>query len=98
MDERRTDGKEPDFFQTAVAGTPPETTSHAERIALVIGSGGKGQTYLYWNGDQLFQLPVSYWVDLGWINSPGYRDGVAGPSLHGVWSVMQLILTLFRRS
>ncbi len=77
MDERRTDGKGPDFFQTAVAGTLPETTSHAERIALVIGSGGKGQTYLYWNEDQLFQLPVSYWVDLGWINSPGYRDGVA---------------------
>jgi hypothetical protein len=32
---------------------------------------------LFWDGDQLFQLPVSYWTDLGWVNSPGYRDGTA---------------------
>jgi predicted CXXCH cytochrome family protein len=37
-----------------------------------------GQTYLYWKDNLLFQLPVSYWVDLGtWVNSPGYRDGTA---------------------
>jgi hypothetical protein len=42
----------------------------------VIGSGRKGQTYLYWgDNDQLFQLPVSYWTALGsWVNSPGYGD------------------------
>jgi hypothetical protein len=45
---------------------------------IVIGSGRKGQTYLYWKADRLFQLPVSYWVDLqSWVNSPGYRDGVS---------------------
>ena len=66
------------FFQTAVTGIPPDTTSRTERFDLVIGSGGKGQTYLYWKGDQLFQLPVTYWTELGqWVNSPGYRDGVA---------------------
>jgi hypothetical protein len=66
------------FFQTAVSGIPPDTTSRSERFDLVIGSGGKGQTYLYWKGDQLFQLPVTYWTELGqWVNSPGYRDGVA---------------------
>ncbi len=65
------------FFQTAVHGIPPYTTERTERFGLVIGSGGKGQTYLFWKGDQLFQLPVSYWNELGWVNSPGYRDGVA---------------------
>ncbi len=65
------------FFQTAVEGVAPYSESHTERFGLVIGSGGKGQTYLYWRGDGLFQLPVSYWKDLGWVNSPGYRDGVA---------------------
>jgi hypothetical protein len=77
MDEQRTDGKEAEFFQTAVAGTAPHTNTRTERIGVVVGSGGKGQTYLYWNEEQLFQLPVSYWRDLGWVNSPNYRDGLA---------------------
>ena len=77
MDEQHADGKEDTFLQTAVAGTPPHTNSRSERIAFVIGSGEKGQTYLYWSDDQLFQLPVSYWAKLGWVNSPGYRDGFA---------------------
>jgi hypothetical protein len=63
-------------FQAAVMGIPPDTTSRTERFDLVIGSGGKGQTYLYWKGSELFQLPVTYWTELGqWVNSPGYRDG-----------------------
>ena len=78
MDEKKNlDDKEDSFFQTAMAGQPPHTTSRSERIAVVVGSGEKGQTYLYWNEDQLFQLPVSYWTRLGWVNSPGYRDGFA---------------------
>lgn len=66
------------FYQTAVVGTGADTTSRTERIAIVVGSGRKGQSFLYWAGDQLFQLPVSYWTSLGrWINSPGpaYVDG-----------------------
>jgi hypothetical protein len=73
----RMEEKAGSFFQTAVQGIPPYTTDRTERFGLVIGSGGKGQTYLFWKGDQLFQLPVSYWSELGWVNSPGYRDGVA---------------------
>lgn len=73
----RMDEKNHGFFQTAVQGIPPYTTERTERFDLVIGSGGKGQTYLFWKGDQLFQLPISYWTELGWVNSPGYRDGVA---------------------
>src|SRR5271169_980887 len=65
------------FFQTAVEGTAPFIGSRTERFAFVVGSGGKGQTYLFWKGDDLFQLPVSYWTELGWVNSPGYRDGQA---------------------
>ena len=70
--EARNDG----FFQTGVLGTPPDTISLSERFDLVIGSGRKGQTYLYWNrDDQLFQLPVSYWTEVAsWVNSPGYGD------------------------
>jgi len=73
----RMEAKDDDFFQTAVQGVSPYTTSRTERFGLVVGSGGKGQTFLYWNNDLLFQLPVSYWSEVGWVNSPGYRDGVA---------------------
>jgi hypothetical protein len=65
------------FYQTAVLGTPPDTASLSRRFDFVIGSGRKGQTYLYWGeNDRLFQLPVSYWTERGkWVNSPGYEDG-----------------------
>ncbi|MEP7106528.1 MAG: multiheme c-type cytochrome [Ferruginibacter sp.] len=40
---------------------------------IVIGSGTKGQTYLYWYGNSLFQLPISYYKPLNtWCNSPGF--------------------------
>ena len=72
-------GAKPDgFYQRAVSTTPPSSASRSERVEVVVGSGRRGQTYLYWKGDQLFQLPVSYWTALAtWINSPGYRDGEA---------------------
>jgi Cytochrome c554 and c-prime len=70
--------KESGFYETAVFWQPPDQQTRTERIDIVTGSGHKGQTYLYWKGDQLFQLPVSYWTELkGWINSPGYSEGVA---------------------
>ncbi|HTQ98275.1 MAG TPA: multiheme c-type cytochrome [Candidatus Acidoferrum sp.] len=73
----RMDSKADGFYQSSFLGNPPGTRSHTERFDVVIGSGRVGQTYLFWKNDDLFQLPVSYWVDLdSWINSPGYRDGV----------------------
>jgi hypothetical protein len=65
------------FFQSAVEQlSQSKTLAHTERIDLVIGSGRKGQTYLFWKGDRLFELPVSYKTELNaWINSPGYPDG-----------------------
>jgi len=72
------DAKPDGFYQTAVWIFPQITSSRTERMDVVVGSGRVGQTYLYWKGDQLFQLPVSYWTDLdAWVNSPGYRDGTA---------------------
>lgn len=66
------------FMQAAIVGHAPERVFRMERIALVIGSGQKGQSYAYQRADSAFyQLPVSYWRGLGWINSPGYRDGTA---------------------
>ena len=34
--------------------------THSERFDLVMGSGRRGQSYLYWKGGLLYQLPVSY--------------------------------------
>src|SRR5262249_24657652 len=63
-----------DFFQTAVDTS--KNRSRTERFDIVIGSGRKGQSYLYWKTGLLFQLPVSYLVGIEeWINSPGYVDG-----------------------
>jgi hypothetical protein len=74
----RMDAKESGFYETAVFWQPPDQKTRTERIDIVTGSGEKGQTYLYWKGDRLFQLPVSYWTALnGWITSPGYSEGVA---------------------
>lgn len=72
----RLEAKPDGFFQVGLLGTPPDAVSVSERFDLVIGSGRKGQTYLYWGkDDQLFQLPVSYWTEVGsWVNSPGYGD------------------------
>lgn len=50
--------------------------SRTEPLDLVIGSGRKGQSYLYWYHGLLFELPVSYLTTANqWINSPGYQDG-----------------------
>ncbi|WP_343667999.1 multiheme c-type cytochrome [Chitinophaga sp.] len=40
---------------------------------LSVGSGRHAQTYLYWQNENYFQLPVSYYVSAGhWANSPGF--------------------------
>lgn len=60
------------FYQTGIQGGRSQT----ERFDVVIGSGRRGQSYLYWNDGLLFQLPVSYHAaSRKWINSPGYEDG-----------------------
>ncbi len=58
------------FFETAYR----DGVAYArEPFGIVVGSGRKGQTYLYWNNGKLFQLPVSYFTKSdSWCNSPGY--------------------------
>jgi hypothetical protein len=57
------------LFQVAV--TPYGKEEH--RFDIAVGSGRKAQTYLYWKGEGVFQLPVSYFVsEHSWANSPHY--------------------------
>jgi len=71
----RMDSTPDGFYETAVLGRAPDTSTRQERIDIVTGLR-KGQSFLYWRGDRLYQHPVSYWAGIGWTNSPGYRDGV----------------------
>jgi Cytochrome c554 and c-prime len=72
----RMDAFKDGFYQTAVAGWPGQLRKESRRVDVVVGSGVRGQSYLYWAGEQLFELPVSYWSDGSrWINSPGYKNG-----------------------
>jgi hypothetical protein len=71
----RMDSTTAGFYESAVLGRAPDTSGHRERIDIVTGVR-KGQSYLYWRGDRLYQLPVSYWAGVGWTNSPGYPDGI----------------------
>jgi hypothetical protein len=49
----------------------------ARRFDFVVGSGTKGQTYLYWDSSRLYQLPLGYFTAAdAWANSPGYPDRV----------------------
>jgi hypothetical protein len=74
----RMDARDGNFYQTAILGEPPHAKERSEAFGIVIGLGRKGQTYLYWKGDELFQLPISYWTQIEqWVNSPGYLDGEA---------------------
>lgn len=64
------------YFVTAITGFVGRLQVRSERIDLVIGAGVRGQSFLSWRNDALFELPVSYWTQGSqWINSPGYRNG-----------------------
>lgn len=46
------------------------------RMDITIGSGTRGQSYLSWNENNLYQLPVSYFASAhAWANSPGFPEG-----------------------
>ena len=49
----------------------------AKRFDIVIGSGTKGQTFLWWKENNLYQLPITYFTETDqWCNSPGFPDKV----------------------
>jgi len=63
------------FFQKAVYLANPNSDL-TEPFDIVIGSGRHGQTYLYWDDDELYELPVTYWTwDHEWVTSPGFPAG-----------------------
>jgi Cytochrome c554 and c-prime len=58
------------IFQTAHSNGS-EAARHP--MDIVVGSGRKGQTFLFWDSTSLYQLPLSYSIQYKrWINSPGY--------------------------
>ena len=64
------DARDSGLYQTAYINGMPRRT---ERFGVVIGSGRKAQSYLYWRGNQLLQLPVSWFSATdSWANSPGF--------------------------
>lgn len=45
---------------------------------IAVGSGRKGQTYLFWADSLIFQLPISYYQPTdSWVLSPGYGESAA---------------------
>ena len=47
--------------------------SPPSKFDIVIGSGVKGQSYLTWKEEELFQLQTSYYTPLDdWVNSPSF--------------------------
>jgi nitrate/TMAO reductase-like tetraheme cytochrome c subunit len=66
--EKRKDG----LYQAGYEHGKPTT---AQKFDITIG-GVKAETYLYWKGNKLFELPMSYFSALhSWTNSPGYDTG-----------------------
>ena len=62
-----------------VRGTEKESQQAkvTSEFDIVIGSGVKGQSYLAWDQDQLFQLQPSYYPPTdSWINSPGFPSSL----------------------
>lgn len=50
----------------------------SEKFDIAFGSGGKAQTYAYWQGNRLYQLPLSYFKEIhNWANSPGFPNNAA---------------------
>ena len=46
-----------------------------QRFDITFGSN-RGETYLYWKGNEMYELPVTYYLYLHqWANSPGYKGG-----------------------
>lgn len=66
--------KEDGFYQDFYT-KPDSVLITSKRFDVTIGSGTKGQTYLNWREDELYQLQISYYEPThSWINSPGYSN------------------------
>jgi hypothetical protein len=62
------------FYQVAYLNS---VEKQRRRFDIVVGSGTKGQSYLNWINNGLFQMPVTYFTAAHqWSNSPGYPGKV----------------------
>jgi hypothetical protein len=58
------------FYQTAHSRGVPKLSRPFD---IIVGSGRRGQTSIYWYGNYLFQLPLTYFTETNeWTMSPGY--------------------------
>jgi len=84
----RMDSTAAGFYESAVQGRAPDTSVRRERMDIVTGVR-KGQSFLYWRGDRLYQHPVSYWVGVDGRTVPDTamesRTSI-GPFVRDVWS------------
>ena len=63
------------FYQVAYINN---IEKQSRRFDMVIGSGTKGQSFASWTGNNLFQLPITYFTSAAqWCNSPGYPNKIA---------------------
>jgi hypothetical protein len=65
------------FYQTAMY-TKDSTQTFTRPMQIVVGSGERAQTYTFWEGDRLFQLPGMYFTpEATWTLGPGYENWIA---------------------
>src|SRR5579859_1846445 len=66
--------KQDSFYQTAYSYGVAKLS---RPFNIVVGSGKRGQTSIYWFGNYLFQLPLTYFNETReWTISPGYSRKV----------------------
>src|SRR5258708_18028581 len=62
--------KQDSFYQTAYLNGVPKLT---RPFNIVVGSGKRGQTSIYWFQNYLFELPLTWFTEANeWAISPGY--------------------------
>ena len=63
------------FQEVQLEGETEDAPALLQKMNIVIGSGIKGQSFLTWEDNKLFQLQASYYPPSDkWINSPGFPE------------------------
>ena len=66
--------KNENLFQTVYFKGVPKKSEHFD---ITIGASIKGQSYMFWKTNKLFQMPITYFsFARQWVNSPGYPNKV----------------------
>ncbi len=70
----RVENKDNRLFQTAYQ---QGIMKLSRPFDFIVGSGKRGQSFLYWYDNYIFQLPLTYFTPTNeWTNSPGYSNNV----------------------